>query len=142
MSHSHKSDKAFLIILLEQKYSISDLGVWHLHVELGLLCDVDGIGEAGLLEVSHGEVSAAQGPHEGVLGVLVGRELVVDVEVADALHQAVGRVPRHLVAVALLGREKGHPVFSLCLMMSKKQKVLEQGRTALMNWMYQYAGAK
>ena len=83
----------------------SDLGVGHLHVELGLLCDVDWVGEAGLLEVSHGEVPAAQGPHEGVLGVLVGRELVVDVEVADALHQAVGRVPRHLVAVALLGRE-------------------------------------
>ena len=82
--------------------NFSDLGVWHLHVELGLLCDVDGVGEAGLLEVSHGEVPAAQGPHEGVLGVLVGRELVVDVEVADALHQAVGRVPRHLVAVALL----------------------------------------
>ena len=106
ISNSHISDKAILIILLDQKYSDLDLGVWHLHVELGLLCDVDGIGEAGLLEVSHGEVPAAQGPHEGVLGVLVGRELVVDVEVADALHQAVGRVPRHLVAVALLSRER------------------------------------
>ena len=100
----------------------SNIGVGHLHVELGLLCDVDGVGEAGLLEVSHGEVPAAQGPHEGVLGVLLGRELVVDVEVADALHQAVGRVPRHLVAVALLGRERGYPVFRLRFMICKRKR--------------------
>ena len=52
------------------RMSLGDLGIGHLHVELCLLRDVDGVGEAGLLEVAHRQLPAAQRPHEGVSGVL------------------------------------------------------------------------
>ena len=41
-------------LICQNTSNFSDLGVGHLHVELGLLADVDWIGEAGFLEVTHG----------------------------------------------------------------------------------------